>query len=136
MVNKDWLSVVSGVKMRSFLENRLKLQDFDLEKHQDKKYGTYFTVITKEYAIDPVLYFGRYGKLKVVADKHYDRFEDDFSFLKENPLFMQEYIAFVHSENKLDGTCRRINGKTFLDCFKEEYNNFEASLEENNERGE
>jgi len=121
MVEIDWCSIVNIENLESFLTQRLKMNVLDIEKRVNSVYGTYFSVRTDD-VVDGILYFGKYGKLSIKRNGNTIEITDDLEFLKNNLLFMQEYLAFINGENKIDGKPRRVLGKTYLDCFKNVFN--------------
>ena len=134
MVNNDWASVVGVKHMESFLKERLSVGNVSVQKRHNKDYGTYFLAFLDDY--DDVLYFGSFGKLKIEKQNEKLVLCEDFNFSKENPLFLEEYIAFMHGLNKVDGKNRKLKGKTFISDFNRNYGVFLDSLEENNMGGE
>jgi len=130
MNQRDWASVISENDVMDFVNNRLKLNCKKVEKHHNDNYGTYFVVVTKEKVYDPVLYFGKYGKLKIEETSQGVRFIEDFEFSKNNQIFMQEYVSFVYAKNKIDGKNRKIYGKTYISDFNDKLKKYEAIEEE------
>lgn len=128
----DWVSLVFIDNFASFLKDRLKIDFSRLDKRQGRDYGTYFAVYT-DMVKDGIAYFGNYGLLNAKMVENNMNFEDDFEYLEKNPFFMQEYVAFMHQESKVDNKPKRLDNKTYVMDFNERYKNY---LEQKNEKGE
>lgn len=134
MIRRDWMSAVDTEQFETFLSERLGLFPDLVEKRFNRFYGTYFTVyLLKDN--EEVVYFGNLGKLKQIKNNGKIMFIDDLDFLEENIVFKMEYLAFIHSQNKVDGIDKRIANRTFVEDYKIRLKN-RVNLKEIKEKGD
>lgn len=112
LTNINWIGAASAEDFKSFLEKRLKLDQPEVTKRLDKGYGTYFLVETAE---DRYL-FGNFGFLKRESS---GELVEDVERTVANPIFLQEYLAFVRANNIRNGKPKTVNNKTYLDYANE-----------------
>ena len=132
MIRRDWVSAIDVNDFEDFLSKNLGLFPNLVEKRFNRYYGTYFVAYPLNEN-EEVIYFGNFGKLKVVKNKGKILFEDDLDYLSQNPAFQMEYLAFVHRHNKIDGQDKRLFDRTFIEDYKIKNKN---KLKNDYEKGE
>ena len=134
MIRRDWLAAVDTEKFEEFLSEKLGLFPDLVEKRFNKFYGTYFVMYPLKDN-EELVCFGSLGKLKQIKNNGKIMFEDDLDFLEENIVFKMEYLAFIHSQNKVDGVDKRLGNRTFVEDYKIKLKN-KINLKESKEKGE